>query len=77
MTAATRQLEHDSPIYRILEKIVSMKLTNHLELLNKLINKHQYGFLCGKLTEYNLLYVINNISAALNENKYSRVGAQL
>jgi hypothetical protein len=52
-----------------LEKIVSIKLTNHLEL-NKLIYDHQYGFLRNRSTEHNLLHVINNISTALNENKY-------
>jgi hypothetical protein len=52
-----------------LEKIVATKLTNHLEL-NKLIYEHQYGFLRNKSTEHNLIHVINNISSALNENKY-------
>jgi hypothetical protein len=58
-----------SPISKIIKKIVSIKLTNHLEL-NKLIYEHQYGFLRNKSTEHNLLHVINNISTALNENKY-------
>jgi hypothetical protein len=63
------QIAHVSPISQILEKNESIKLTNHLEL-NRLIYEHQYGLLRNKSTEHNLLHVINNISTALNENKY-------
>ncbi len=41
---------------KILEKIVSTKLTQHLEQ-NNLIYEHQYGFLKGKSTEHALLGV--------------------
>jgi hypothetical protein len=54
---------------KILEKIVSTKLTQHLEQ-NNLIYEHQYGFLKGKSTEHALLHITNRIGQALNENKY-------
>jgi hypothetical protein len=54
---------------KILEKIVSIKLTNHLQI-NKLLYKNQYGFLRGLSTEMNLLNVINFVSSALNDNNY-------
>jgi len=56
-------------ISKILEKFVSVKLTNHLEL-NKLIHPNQFGFQRGKNTEQNLLNVINVISKAINEGDY-------
>ncbi len=54
---------------KILEKIVSTKLTQHLEQ-NNLIYEHQYGFLKGKSTEHALLHITNKIGQALYENKY-------
>ncbi len=54
---------------KILEKIVSTKLTNHLQQ-NNLIYEHQYGFLKGKSTEHALIHITNKIGQALNENKY-------
>jgi Reverse transcriptase (RNA-dependent DNA polymerase) len=58
-----------SSLSKILEKIVQIKLVYHLER-NKLLYKHQYGFLKGKCTEHNLLHVTNKISQALNDGKY-------
>ena len=58
-----------STLSKILEKIVSLQLINHLEL-NKLIYKHQYGFQRNKSTEHHLLHMSNFISTAINENKY-------
>ena len=58
-----------SMLSKILEKIVSLQLINHLEL-NKLIYKHQYGFQRNKSTEHHLLHMSNFISTAINENKY-------
>jgi Reverse transcriptase (RNA-dependent DNA polymerase) len=58
-----------STLSKVLEKIVQIKLVNHLES-NKLLYKHQYGFLRGKCTEQNLLHVTNKITEALNESKY-------
>ena len=58
-----------STLSKILEKIVSIQLTNHLEI-NKLIYKHQYGFQKNKSTEHSLLHLSNFINTALNENKY-------
>jgi retron-type reverse transcriptase len=54
---------------KVLEKIVSINLVNHLEL-NNLIYRHQYGFQRGKSTEHNLLHVINNVGNALNDGMY-------
>jgi hypothetical protein len=54
---------------KVLEKIVHVKLTHHLES-NNLIYKHQYGFLRGKSTEHALLQILSKISTALNENKF-------
>ena len=58
-----------SSLSKILEKIVSVKLVNHLDL-NKLLYEHQYGFQKGKNTEHNLLHVINYVSKALNSGEY-------
>ena len=54
---------------KVLEKIVSIKLTNHLQI-NDLLYKHQYGFLKGRSTEQNLLHVVNFISQALNKGNF-------
>jgi len=58
-----------SSIAKIFEKIVATQLTNHLEI-NKLINKHQFGFQKGLSTEHNILHLTNFISKSLNEGKY-------
>jgi hypothetical protein len=58
-----------SSISKILEKIVQMKLVDHLESHN-LLYKHQYRFILGKCTEYNLLHVTNRITEVLNDGKY-------
>jgi hypothetical protein len=34
--------------------------------INKLIYKHQYGFLRARSTEHNLIQVVNTVSQALN-----------
>ncbi len=52
-----------------MEKIVSIKLTNHLQI-NKLLYEHQYGFQRGLSTEHNLLHVTNFISNALNNGNF-------
>ena len=41
---------------KVLEKIVALKLTIHLQI-NDLLYKHQYGFLKGRSTKQNLLHV--------------------
>jgi hypothetical protein len=51
---------------KILEKIVQISLVNHLEI-NKLLYKHQYGFLRARSTEQNLIQVVNMVSQALND----------
>jgi hypothetical protein len=58
-----------SSISKILEKIVAVRLTNHLQL-NDLLYKHQYGFQRNMSTEHNLLHVINFISNSLNNGNY-------
>ena len=58
-----------SSISKILEKIVSLKLVNHLEY-HKLISPKQFGFQRSKNTEQNLLNVVNFISNAINEGQF-------
>jgi Reverse transcriptase (RNA-dependent DNA polymerase) len=58
-----------STISKILEKIVAIRLTNHLQL-NNLICEHQYGFQRNMNTEHNLTQVISFISNALNKGNY-------
>ena len=58
-----------SSIAKILDKIVAIKLTNHLEI-NKLLYKNQFGFQKNSSTEYNLLNLTNFVSSAINENKF-------
>jgi signal recognition particle subunit SEC65 len=58
-----------SSISKILEKIVSQKLIDHL-LTNDLLYVHQYGFLPGRSTEQNLIQIINYISQALDEGNF-------
>ena len=58
-----------SSLSKVLEKIVSLKLVNHLEY-HKLISPRQFGFQRNKNTEHNLLNVVNFISKALNEGEY-------
>jgi hypothetical protein len=54
---------------KILEKIVTVNLTNHLQL-NNLLHKNQYGFQRNLSTEHNLLQVMNFISNSLNKGNY-------
>jgi hypothetical protein len=54
---------------KIIEKIVAVNLTNHLQI-NKLLYSHQYGFQRFLSTEQNLIQVVNNIGAALNRGNY-------
>jgi hypothetical protein len=56
-------------ISKILEKIVSIKLTNHLQL-NNLLYIHQYGFQRGLSTEHNLIQVINFIANSMNKGNF-------
>jgi len=58
-----------STLSKVLEKIVSVQLVNHLDR-NKILYEHQYGFQRGKSTEQNLIHAFNHIGNALNENKY-------
>ena len=58
-----------SSISKILEKIVSLKLVNHLEI-DKLKYPKQFGFQRNKNTKQNLLNVVNFISKAINEGQF-------
>ena len=58
-----------SSIAKILDKIVAIKFTNHLEI-NKLLYPFQFGFQKKASTELNLLHMTNFIGSALNDNKY-------
>ncbi len=51
---------------KIIEKMVAVRLTNHLQL-NKLLHKHQFGFQRNLSTEHYLTHVINYIGNALNK----------
>ena len=54
---------------KILEKMVAIKLSNHLDI-NKLLHQHQYGFQAKKSTEHHLLHVTNKIGNALNNGEF-------
>ena len=60
-----RPISLQNSIAKILEKIVSTQLVNHLEL-NNLLYKHQYGFLRGRSTEQTLLHLTNKIGKAIS-----------
>ena len=53
-----------STLSKILEKMVAIQLTNHLDI-NGLIYKHQYGFHKQKSTEHHLIHLTNYIGQAL------------
>ena len=59
-----------SSLSKVLEKMVSVQLINHLDR-NKLLYKHQYGFQRNKSTEHSIIHALNFISTAMNENKYT------
>jgi hypothetical protein len=54
---------------KILEKIVAINLTNHLQL-NNLLHRNQFGFQRNTSTEHNLLKVFNFIGDSLNRGNY-------
>jgi len=54
---------------KILEKMVSISLINHLND-NDILYKHQYGFQRHKSTEHNLIHAVNFIKNEFNDNKY-------
>jgi hypothetical protein len=58
-----------SSISKILEKIVSEKLLNHLTS-NDLLYVHQYGFIPKRSAEHNLMHILNYVSTALNGGNY-------
>jgi hypothetical protein len=64
-----RPISQLSSLSKILEKMVSIQLINHLEF-NNLLYQHQYGFQPKKSTEHNLTHLYNYIFNALNEKKY-------
>jgi hypothetical protein len=59
-----------STLSKVLEKMVSVKLVNHLDR-NKILYEHQYGFQRQKSTEHSIIHALNFINKAMNENKYS------
>jgi hypothetical protein len=58
-----------SSISKTLEKIVAIRLTNHLEI-HKLLSPCQFGFQRGKNTEHNLIRVVTEISNRVNNGEY-------
>jgi len=69
MTDNYRPISLLSTLSKILEKIISVQLVNHLDR-NDILYEHQYGFQRGKSTEQNLIHAFNYIGKALNKNKY-------
>ena len=59
-----------SSLSKVLEKMVSVQLVNHLDR-NKILYKHQYGFQRNKSTEHSIIHALNFISQAMNDNKYT------
>jgi hypothetical protein len=58
-----------SSLSKILEKLIAIQLTNHLEL-NNLLYEHQYGFQRNKSTLHNLTHLTNYIYSAINDKQY-------
>ncbi len=58
-----------SSLSKILEKIVSVQLVNHLDR-NNILFEHQYGFQRNKSTEQNLIQAFNFIGNSINDGKY-------
>jgi hypothetical protein len=58
-----------SSLSKVLEKLIAVQLTNHLEL-NNLLYEHQYGFQRNKSTLHNLTHLTNYIYSALNDKQY-------
>jgi hypothetical protein len=58
-----------STLSKILEKIVAIRLTNHLQI-NNLIFENQFEFQRNMSTEHNLLKVVNFISSSLNNGNH-------
>jgi hypothetical protein len=58
-----------STLSKILEKLVSVQLVNHLDR-NKILYEHQYGFQRNKSTEHSIIHALNYIGKAMNNNKY-------
>jgi hypothetical protein len=54
---------------KIIEKMVAINLTNHLQL-NNLLHFNQFGFQRNLSTEHNLLKVFNFIGDALNKSNF-------
>jgi hypothetical protein len=59
-----------STLSKVLEKIVSVQLVNHLDR-NNILYEHQYGFQRNKSTEHSIIHAVNHISNAMNNNKYT------
>jgi hypothetical protein len=58
-----------STLSKVLEKMVSVQLVNHLDR-NNILYEHQYGFQRNKSTEHSLVHAINFIGKAMNDNNY-------
>ncbi len=59
-----------SSFANVIEKIVSIKLKNYLEL-NKLLTTNQFGFQNKLSTEHNLIHLTQYVASALNDNKFA------
>jgi hypothetical protein len=58
-----------SSLSKILEKMVSIQLVNHLDR-NNLLYVNQFGFQKGKSTEHNLIKAVNYIGELINSGKF-------
>ena len=59
-----------SSFSKIIEKIVSIRLTSFLDS-NKLISNSQYGFRKKHSTVHPLLHFVNHVSAALDKKEHT------
>jgi hypothetical protein len=55
---------------KILEKVVSIRLTNFLEKEN-ILTKFQFRFRKSHSTAHAMVHFLNNVSKALNEKKHT------
>ncbi len=61
-----------SSLSKVLEKMVSVQLINHLDR-NKLLYKHQYGFQRNKSTEHSIIHALKGIDRPFGRGVKSRL----
>ena len=68
-TNAYRPIGLISVLGKVLERIMSIRITNHLTN-NGHMSHHQYGFMAGKSTDHALLNLHNDIDTAISKFKH-------